>query len=98
MSSLLDERAGPVLASWQSPSPPSDRCTQTLQPGTVIPRVFIVMIESLTGHSRVAMDLEFGCRFKGFSYHIKLLYFKEIEVSKQRAGEVGGMGETHEGD
>lgn len=44
------------------------------------------------------MDLEFGCRFKGFSYHIKLLYFKEIEVSKQRAAEVGGMGETHEGD
>ena len=39
-------------------------------------------------HYRVAVDLEFGCWFKGFSYHTKLLYFKEIEVSKQQAGVV----------
>lgn len=45
------------------------------------------------------MDLEFGCWFKGFSYHTKSLYFKEIEVSKQQAGEmVGGMSDTGEGD
>lgn len=49
----------------------------------------------------MALDLEFGCWFKDFSYHTKLLYFKEIELSKQQAGEMGwwgGVSETGKGD